>query len=96
MGRPRKQLPPMSIEQRPAPRKVPEPEPLQGPPPPPGDYLYWINGPEIEATPFGRATTKWLRYDLVKEGKLPCVRLGRRIYLAHSAIEKFIAEGGQR
>ena len=105
MGRPRKyQSVPVvgHVAPAPAPRRAPEPPPLPPPPPPapsPANDLptmYAVDSPEIDATPFGRVTTKWQRWRLVREGKLPSVHVGRRVYITADAIREFIAKGGAK
>jgi hypothetical protein len=90
MGRPRKQFVP-DPGVTPAPRS-----PRAIPPGEPGNRLLPVDGPEIEETDFGRVTSKWQRWRLVREGKLACVRIGRNVFLTEQAIADFIARGGSR
>jgi hypothetical protein len=71
----------------------PKPEP---PPADPNLRLIPVEGPEMDATYFGRLTTVSQRRRLIRKGKLKCVRLGKRTYISEGAIAEFLASGGSR
>jgi hypothetical protein len=60
------------------------------------DRLIPIEGPEMDAHPFGRLSSVFMRRRWIREGKLQCVRVGRRTYVSESAIAAFVAAGGSR
>lgn len=95
-GRPRR----VNQHPRRRPEPVVEPPVVHEPPPlpPPADEprLYAVNGPEIEATAFGRVTSLSTRYALIKDGKIQGVWIGRRVYLSDRAMADFISRGGSR
>jgi hypothetical protein len=42
-----------------------------------------------------RSLSIWVLYRLMRDGKLPHVKIGRRRYLTAAGIEAFIASGGE-
>lgn len=45
-------------------------------------------------TALAGAMSSWTAYRLIKQGLLPCVRVGRRVFLTEEGIEDFIRRGG--
>jgi hypothetical protein len=71
----------------------PPPEP---PPDDPNLRLLPIDGPEMDATYFGRLTTVSQRRRLIRKGALRCVRIGMKTYISEGAIAEFLASGGSK
>jgi hypothetical protein len=90
MAKPRKQPEPAPVIER-APRA-----PRELPPCEPGNRIFTVEGPDMDATPFGRVTSKWVRWKLIREGKLASVRIGRGVFVTEQAIADFLAKGGSR
>lgn len=49
---------------------------------------------KIDETPLKGAMSAWTAYRLIRSGALPCVRVGRRVFLTEEGIAKFIEAGG--
>jgi hypothetical protein len=70
------------------------------PPPPVSDdprhRLIPLEGPEMDATHFGRISSVHMRRRWIRQGKLQCVRIGRQTFLTEAAIAAFIERGGSQ
>lgn len=49
---------------------------------------------DVDAVAARLGVKRFTVYDLVREGKLPCVRIGRAIRFDEDVIEEWISKGG--
>jgi hypothetical protein len=49
---------------------------------------------KLDETALAGAMSSWTAYRLIREGLLPVVRIGRRVFLTEAGINEFIARGG--
>jgi hypothetical protein len=49
---------------------------------------------QLDQTALAGAMSVWTAYRLIRSGALPCVRVGRRVFLTEEGIARFIQGGG--